>query len=523
LLSGGQKQWTGYEFIIMPEKTEVELSDIQGLLRFAHGRLRASEFLLLKIQDPVAARQWLSACSVTTAEKVSPLPETALQLAFTCPGLHAIGLDNDAIKQFSDEFLTGMFEPNRARRLGDTGDNAPDRWQWGGSAENTPHLLLMLYAQSGQLESFREQITDQLFEQAFVIQAVLSNSEEITTEPFGFADGISQPTIDWERVQTVDLHRRDKYSNLLTLGEMVFGYQNEYGEYTVRPLLDASKNPHATGLPDAEDNPALKDLGCNGSYLVLRQLEQDVHGFWQYLDEVSGKDAVAREQLAEAMVGRKIDGTTLVEKSQRSIEGINEKLKDKDNFDFDKDLKGLSCPIGAHIRRSNPRTGDYPPGVTGFITRLLRILGLVGKGSNDDLIASTRFHRILRRGRPYGSTLSIEQALEPPVTVEKRGLQFVCVSTNISRQFEFIQNAWIANSKFADLDGETDPLLGNREPLIDGSPTDSFTQAQADGPRKRCTGLPQFVTVRGGAYFFLPGIRALKYIAVSSGADQEGD
>ena len=31
--------------------------------------------------------------------------------------------------------------------------------------------------------------------------------------------------------------------------------------------------------------------------------------------------------------------------------------------------------------------------------------------------------------------------------------------------------------------------------------------------RQRVEGLPQFVTVRGGAYFFLPGRRALRYIA----------
>ena len=507
----------------MSEKSEVQLSDIQGLLRFAHGRLRASQFLLLKIQDPVAARHWLKQQSVTTAEKVSPLPETALQIAFSAPGLKAIGLDDDTIEQFSDEFLTGMYEPNRARRLGDIGSNAPTGWQWGGSEENTPDLLIMLYALSGQLETWRNQLMGEEFDTAFRVQTVLSNREEIAVEPFGFADGISQPTIDWDRVQTVDLHRRDKYSNLLSLGEMVFGYQNEYGEYTDRPLLKPGENPGAANLPDAEDQPELKDFGRNGSYLVLRQLEQDVHGFWQFLDQATDNDEAARERLAEAMVGRKRDGTTLVGMAERSIEGIKEKLKDKDNFDFDNDLKGHACPVGAHIRRSNPRTGDYPPGVTGLISRLLRILGLVAKGRNDDLIASTRFHRILRRGRPYGPELSIEDALKPATEPQERGLQFACISTNISRQFEFIQNAWIANSKFADLERETDPLLGNRQPLIDGAPTDHFTQAQADGPRKCVSDIPQFITVRGGAYFFLPGIRALKYIAEIADSGEGGN
>jgi hypothetical protein len=30
---------------------------------------------------------------------------------------------------------------------------------------------------------------------------------------------------------------------------------------------------------------------------------------------------------------------------------------------------------------------------------------------------------------------------------------------------------------------------------------------------RRVSGLPQFVTVRGGAYFFLPSLRALRYFA----------
>jgi len=63
------------------------------------------------------------------------------------------------------------------------------------------------------------------------------------------------------------------------------------------------------------------------------------------------------------------------------------------------------------------------------------------------------------------------------------------------------------------LTGETDPLLGNRAPLADGTATDGFSEAQASAPARRQAGLPQFVTVRGGAYFFMPGIRALRFIA----------
>jgi deferrochelatase/peroxidase EfeB len=107
-----------------------------------------------------------------------------------------------------------------------------------------------------------------------------------------------------------------------------------------------------------------------------------------------------------------------------------------------------------------------------------------------------------------------EDALTPPLPDEpERGLHFVCLNANISRQFEFLQNAWIMNTKFSGMTNESDPLLGNRE-KIPGCPiTHEFTAPQSDGPPRRLRDLPQFVTVRGGAYFFLPSLGALRYFA----------
>ncbi|MGH7129360.1 MAG: hypothetical protein ACREIV_12380, partial [Planctomycetaceae bacterium] len=129
-------------------------------------------------------------------------------------------------------------------------------------------------------------------------------------------------------------------------------------------------------------------------------------------------------------------------------------------------------------------------------------------------MSSVRFHRILRRGREFGPGLSPEDALAPaPPNDPERGLYFICLNANISRQFEFLQNAWIMNTKFSGLSGESDPLLGNREPIPGCPVTDEFIIQEAGGLRRRVSGVPQFVTVRGGGYFFLPGLRALRYIA----------
>ena len=127
------------------------------------------------------------------------------------------------------------------------------------------------------------------------------------------------------------------------------------------------------------------------------------------------------------------------------------------------------------------------------------MLGLQQRGPRDDLISSSRFHRIIRRGRPYDGLA--------------RGIRFICLNANIARQFEFIQNAWIVNAKFNAMDREADPLLGNRLPFPGARATDSFSLPQAAGPDRRIAGLPRFVTVRGGGYFFLPGLRALRFIA----------
>ena len=203
-----------------------------------------------------------------------------------------------------------------------------------------------------------------------------------------------------------------------------------------------------------------------------------------------------------------------MDQSSHPIPGIGTQ-EHNNRFTFDGDALGQRCPVGAHVRRANPRTGDYPPGISGPFTRLQHTLGFGRNQPTDDLIASTRFHRIVRRGRVYGSTLTPEQALrDTPLKKagEERGLHFVCLGANISRQFEFIQNAWMMGAKFGGLSTEADPLLGNREPLASGQVTDQFTRPQLGRPAECTQGLPQFVSVRGGAYFFMPGLRALTFI-----------
>ena len=511
----------------MKNASEVTFDDIQGLVSCGYGTLTETCFMLLNIKDVDSAKEWIKTTSFSSAGKEKSQVK-ALQIAFSVEGLRVLGLRESLIEEFSDEFIVGMSgDESRSRRLGDVDANAPDNWRWGGQAKQVPHVLLLLYAKENKIESWRKKVVDKTFNKAFQLMSQLptlhiTDDNGKTIEPFGFRDGISQPAIDWESKQSTDSHKRAQYSNLLAPGEVVLGYPNEYGRYTRRPLLDPKSDRLAEGLPNALDEPELKDFARNGTYLVLRQLGQDVPGFWQFIDQQVGGDSKTRENLAAAMVGRKrnligkgkVKDTLLVPLDNEEIPGT---VSDN-NFTYKQDSQGVRCPIGAHIRRTNPRNGDLPAGGgSGFISRLIKLLGFGSTRDDEDLIASTRFHRILRRGRAYGSLLKPDDAVKPDAPVEERGLQFICLVANISRQFEFVQNAWSMSSKFAGLQNERDPLLGHREPLMSGENTDQFNLPDSDGPVQKVCHIPQFITVHGGGYFFMPGLSALKYIAENHG------
>ena len=499
----------------MTDAGDFEFDDLQAILRFGHGRLTDTCFMLLRIADAAAARRWLSAAPVSSAIEKSTRPDRALQIAFSVEGLRALGLKESIIEGFSDEFITGMSgDESRSRRLGDVGSNAPEYWDWGGVSGQVPHVLLLLYAGKGGIETWKKTVQDQRFFSGFQVLRILPTEDFGRTEPFGLADGISQPELDWGYRQSTDPHERDSFSNWVAPGEFVLGYPNEYGQYTTRPLIDPREDRLASLLPNAADDPSLRDFGRNGSYLVIRQLYQDVPGFWRFIDKVTGSDPKKRDQLAASMVGRERSGSPLVPLAAKDIPGIPR--EDQDNhFTYELDPSGHRCPLGAHIRRANPRTGDFPPGVTGLITRLLKMLGFGQNRPDEDLIASTRFHRLLRRGRRYGPNLSPEDAVKPHAPAAERGLQFIALAANISRQFEFIQNAWSMSSTFGGVQQERDPVIGMRQPLLHGEATDSFNRPDPKGPMQKTCCLPQFVTVRGGGYFFMPGLRALQFIAAS--------
>jgi deferrochelatase/peroxidase EfeB len=484
-------------------EVDFDFADVQALARFAHGKLVQAAFVLVKIRDAAAARAWCAQAPVTNAVVTEPRYESALQLAFSASGLRAIGLAESMVQQFAPEFLSGMAgDANRSRRLGDLGDSAPGEWSWGAGAA-APDMVALLYSTSG-LEGWREQVTRPPWNDAFAVIQVLPTSNMSGREPFGFTDGVSQPELDWAATLPVATDVVS-YRSGTAIGEVLLGYPNEYGLYTSRPLIDPADDPLGV-LSPAPDSPSMRDLGRNGSYLVLRTLEQDVRAFWRFIDAQSGGDAAAREQLGASFVGRRRDGQPLIPGA-----GLN-------GFDYRRDPYGQQCPLGAHIRRANPRSADFDGAPSTPVAYLSALLGLPPSTLGRDAVSPTRFHRLLRRGREYGQSLSIEEALAPASPDEApRGLQFVCLNANLVRQFEFVQGAWLMNSKFDAMRGESDPLLGARRRTADEVPTDGFSIPSEGRAARRIEGLPRFVRVRGGAYFFMPSLRALRFMTRSAG------
>ncbi len=221
------------------------------------------------------------------------------------------------------------------------------------------------------------------------------------TEPFGFVDGISQPEVDWERKRPVRDQDQLEYSNLTCLGEFLLGYPNEYGLYTPRPLLAPQRDPDGL-LPRAEDAPDQADLGRNGCYLVMRQLQQDVQGFWRELDRQAGGDADLRERLAAAMVGRTKDGEPLAVPSGESG-GAARRDRNRTTSPTGTIHEGLRCPLGAHIRRANPRNADLPPGGRGHPVAAVAHAGIRRGGAGA---GSGRLHAFSSPAAPRtGSTV----------------------------------------------------------------------------------------------------------------------
>ena len=447
------------------------LADVQALVTTGWSRLPYATFLFVRLPDSAEeGRRWLAevAAEVAWADGAEPerAPPTRLALALTTRGLARLGVPPEVVDRFPQEAKLGMRQ--RARILGDRVDHTDTPTEWTLPLEACG-ALVMIYAPTEEARAAAEHAHEQRVRG--VGGGVLVRERSAAwkgSEPFGFADGLSQPVIKGVPVRPGAVRGpRDE----VPAGEIVLGYRNAYGQLPASPRWDDL------------------DLGKHGSYLVFRKLEQDVAGFWRWFDaraaELAGQPpvpadrALAREWLAARAMGRWRNGSPVVlHPDAPGPAGTN----DFQYLELDPD--GERCPIGAHVRRANPRDARG--------------------GSADESWKVVNRHRLLRRGRAYGEAPTVEAALAGADATAAVGLLFVSLQASIARGFEFVQQIWNGNPGFHGLHGETDPITGPG-----GCP---FT-IPARPVRLRLDDLPRFVTARGGEYFFLPSRSALDRIA----------
>jgi len=467
---------------------ELERQDVQGLVVTSYSDLPCATYLLLRVNDPAKAREWLARHVADITISVKTDSQFSTNVAFTSTGLKSFGLSEKVLSTFSRPFQEGMATDHRQRVLGDQDENDPSKWTWGGKEKPVDALLLIFAADEDVLKTQIERRQQELSAGGFSeVAALPAGRNPDSHEHFGFNDGIGQPVMEGAGNKQRQLQRTN-HATELPAGEFLMSFTNVYGVTADSPVVAAADDPREC-LPDVPGDTTglhaqsgMKDLGRNGTYLVFRQLAQDVAKFWGFVDHATrdSRDPLAPDRLAAKFVGRWKSGAPLV----LSPKSDDESLGSENNFAYlDKDPKGFSCPIGSHIRRSNPRDALGP--------------------DVETALTSANRHRILRRGRSYGARAKDPRAQDGI----DRGLIFICLNTDIERQFEFVQQTWINNPVFGGLDGEVDPLVGN---LPKG---DCIFTIQGEPLRTRVHGLSRFVTVKGGAYFFLPSIRALNYLA----------
>jgi Dyp-type peroxidase family len=434
----------------------LELDDIQHIL-LTRTPAMTGRYEFLSFDDAAGGRAWLAELvdrvqPAADARATMDSTERWITLAFTWNGLRAMGVPEESLVTFPDAFREGMAA--RADILGDTGANHPDNWV-GGLADEDLHAIAILFARTDAEHQRCTAVHDQLVARCPGVR-VLSFLDLNATPPFnyahdhfGFRDRLSQPVIEGSGEEPTPGSGAP-----LKAGEFILGYPDEEGP--------------PRGLPQPEV------LSRNGSYMAYRRLQEHVGLFRDYLCEFA-ETPEERELLAAKFMGRWRSGAPLVLAPRHDDPELGADPMRNNDYNYkEMDPLGYACPLGSHARRLNPR----------------------------DTAVNINRRRMIRRGATYGPALP-EGAPDDGVD---RGIAAFIICASLVRQFEFAQNVWINDKTFHELANERDPICGAQDGTLE-------FKIPNRPIRKVLRGLPAFTTLKGGAYFFLPGINAMRYLA----------
>ena len=491
---------------------ELDLMDIQGNVIRAYGRFNfpVARYLFLRINDGDRGRDFVGQVTrkVTTSANWGKgpndveKPKATVNIAFTYQGLKALQLPRESLVGFPPEFSMGM--KRRKDILGDDGPSAPEYWDpiWQG---DPVHVSIALNGQTPQyLEECYQWLLDVIEQSGGGVtlltghrgpdgaedlpyqegNLVYEKGQPTAKEHFGYTDGIGDPVFEGmpgpsERVLGRGKQTKDGWKPLAT-GEFLLGHFDEAREYPPAP------------------NPIL--LSRNGTFMVYRKLHENVAMFNAFLEEQGKIYPGGKELLAAKFSGRWRDnGAPLALApdvaaknawdARFAAAGPEEQDRMLSNFTYDNDASGAKCPFSSHLRRINPRASlEFT------------------KGAFDTPGALANRRRVLRRGLPYG------QVIDPSRDDGDHGIIIMMLNTDINRQFEFIQQQWINYGNDFKAGNDKEIMLGNHDR---DCPSKAVIEVDPDSdqPPFFLRNIPRFVETRGGDYFFIPSMTALRMIA----------
>jgi Dyp-type peroxidase family len=540
---------------------ELDLADIQGNILTAYGKegFPKGRCMLFHIEKDkgaagrkfvtdllpliTTALRWKSKQLIPMGKQEVPRPRVAVNIAFTWYGLLALEIPTRTLRGMPDEFIDGIIK--RAPMLG---DDFHDGWEkkWDevwvnyGLHPKSVHIFVMLNAQMDpdtgeavpELASMTSHINNLALNSGGVrlldghnppgqqpvprkyqeLSAILAHKDgewkATPKEHFGYTDGIGDPVFDGQypngheqffKVGNGALDGKGNWRPLAT-GEFLLGYPDEAQE------IAGAAMPH--------------DFSRNGTFMAYRKLHQNVRSFREFIKEkaqdyakVSGIGNLddACQTLVAKMAGRWSDGVPVARAPTVSEwETFNKQFPDVDyhtdpagaalryaeiaKFTFGDDKEGTKCPLTAHVRRANTRDMLDPTG-----------------GEKGSVLNNRR--RILRRGLPYG------ESPEGTLDTDEHGIVMLIVCAGLFRQFEFVQQQWLNYGLDLRAGNDTCPIVGNHS---DGAHSEHGPRAKFVIPADPTSGhlpfvvegLPQFVEVRGGDYFFVPSMTALRMIGM---------
>ena len=449
----------------------VDPADVQGNILRGYGA-RHGRYLFFSITDASLARRWLAKDLPNVAKPwlgvgsavpwVGTPPAVLTQVAFTHEGLAKLLVParQGELSHFPAAFKEGA--ASRAEANFDRDTSAPAHWLFG-RIDEPVHLVLFLYTkQDPAPAAFLAAVTALETGQAQGLKFLRTLTGEWRggTEPFGFADGISDPRISGQCPAAG--------------AEPAFQPAASPGEFLLHETYASIYGGSSLGaMPQG--------LAGNGSFGVLRLMEQDVDLFNQATDDEAVRLGVEPKRLRAKMVGRWKNGAPLaLAPDNENQAGAVNAFDYAPSWEFPNQINdhdGMRCPVGAHVRRANPRSA--------------RVAG------------QPHSRRLLRRGLSSSWT---DGTGKPRV-----GLMGLFMGASIEQQFEFIQRQWLQGDLAASgIRGTTDAISAIRTGKTDFPFLETDPVLPKGPPRRLVAHIPSLVQTRGCLYLFFPGIAALK-------------